>query len=215
MDGPFFIPGRDLAAVLGTGAILAVGCFAAGLLVGLLFRYAPGQLIAGALLKFTRAFRRGDTISAGGATGTVASIRWFSTQLVLPDNTTLLVPNIDLMSSTVINHTANGIRRIDIFFGIAHGSDLEAAADIIKEVMAKDPRILQQPSAGIAITESDAGGVVLIAQPWVSVREYSQVCSDTTLSIHRLFASEGIRRHGNRSRYHLCNHGPCSTLPAS
>ena len=191
------MPGGDLIAVLGTAALLAAACFSAGLLVGLLLRSAPAQLVAGILLNRTKPFHRGDMISVGGVTGTVVSIRWHSTEMVLPNNSTLLVPNSDLMGSRIVNHTAKGIRRFDIRVGIAHSCDLEAAADIIKEAVSRDPRTLKEPPLCIAIAESDSEGLALITQAWAPAREYRQIRSDTTRSIHRLLAAEGIHMHGS------------------
>jgi len=191
------IPGNDLIPLLGTAALLAVVFFSAGLLIGLLIRSAPAQLVAGILLKSMNAFRRGDMISAGGVTGTVVSLRWLSTTMVLPNNSTLLVPNSDLIGSRIVNHTAKETRRFDIRVGISHSCDLEAAADIIKEAVSMDPRTLKEPPVRIAITESDSEGLALITQAWALAKEYRQVRSDITQSIHRLLAAEGIRMHAS------------------
>ena len=159
-------------ALFGISVMIAAAIFAAGLLVGILFRTGSCRFVAGLMLKAVKTFQLGDTISGSGVTGTVASIRWFNTQLVMPDHTTVIVPNISLMGSTIVNHTANGTRRIDIRFGVANGGDIEAAIDIIEEVLLRAPRVLAELSCRIAITGYFADGVILDAQLWVSVADY-------------------------------------------
>jgi small conductance mechanosensitive channel len=206
---------EKLMTLLGICAVLAVGGFAAGLLAGLLLRFPRGHVLAGIILKATRPFRRGDQVSVDGNTGIVMSFGWLHTRLALPDNSVLFVSSIDLMGSTIVNHTARSNRRMDMRFTIAHGSDLEAAADIIKEVLSKDPRVLPTPPPRIAIAESGAGGLALVAQPWVPVGNYQQVRSETAAAIRRLLASEGIRLQVTGEHPHHCRFVSCSTPLAS
>jgi small conductance mechanosensitive channel len=119
------------------------------------------------------------------------------------------------MGSTIVNHTAQSNRRMDMRFNIAHGGDLEAAADIIKEVLSKDPRVLPTPSTRITIAESKAGCLALVAQPWVSVGNYQQVRSETAAAIRRLLASEGIRLQVTGDHPHHCRFASCSTTLVS
>jgi small conductance mechanosensitive channel len=211
----YFSPaGDDLIALLGTSAILAMVIFAAGLLAGLLLRSGPGRLAAGIMLKAVKPFRPGDIISGGGVTGTVASIRLFNTVLVLPDNATLLVPNVTLMESTIVNHSAKGTRRIDLMFGIEYGGDIDAAMDIIEEVLSKDPRVLAAPSPHVAVAEYCTCGVVLVAQPWVSASDCWQVRSETTASVHKLFDAEGVHMHCTRDDAHGSFQGVETTMGA-
>ena len=183
----------NLMALFGISVMIAAAIFAAGLLVGILFRTGTCRFVAGLMLKAVKPFQLGDTISGSGMTGTVASIRWFNTQLVMPDQTTILVPNIDLMGITIVNHTANGTRRIDIRFGVANGGDIEAAIDIIEELLLKDPRVLADPSCRIAITGYCADGVILDVQLWVSVEDYWKARSETMVCVRNMFEAEGIR----------------------
>jgi small conductance mechanosensitive channel len=187
--------GEDLIALLGASVILAVVIFSAGLLAGLLLRRGPGRLVAGIMLKALKPFRPGDIISGCGVTGTVAAIHLFNTVLVMPDNATLLVPNVSLMEGTIVNHTAKGTRRVDIMFGIEYGGDVDAAMDIIEEVLSKDLRILAEPPPRVVVAEYCTCGVVLIAQPWVSASECSPVRSEITASVHKLFDAEGVTMH--------------------
>ena len=122
----------------------------------------------------------------------------------MPDHTTVIVPNISLMSSTIINHTANGTRRIDIRFGVANGGDIEAAIDIIEEVLLRDPRILADPSCRMAITGYCADGVIVNAQLWVAVEDYWKARSETMLCVRNMFEAEGIRINRRLGQAHGC-----------
>ncbi len=208
----------NLMALFGISVLIAAAIFAAGLLVGILFRTGTCRFVAGLMLKAVKPFQLGDTISGSGVTGTVASIRWFNTQLVMPDQTTILVPNISLMGNTIVNHTANGTRRIEIRFGVANGGDIEAAIDIIEEVLLKDPRVLAESSCRIAITGYCASGVILNAQLWVSVEDYWKARSETMVCVRSMFEAEGIRINRRLGEAHGCpreseNDPVCSLNP--
>lgn len=102
------------------------------------------------------------------------------------------------------NHTANGTRRIDFRFGIANGGDIEAAIDIIEEVLLKDPRVLAEPSCRIAITGYCADGVILDAQLWVSLADCWKARSETMVCVRSMFEAEGIRINRRLDEAHGC-----------
>ncbi len=192
----FFSTGYDLIALQGIGVVLAIVIFVSGLAIGIVLKAEPFQFIAGMMLKAVKPFRPGDTISGDGVTGTVESIRLFNTVLVTPDNATLFIPNINLMKSTIINHTSKGTRQIEVMFGLEHGGDVEAAIDIIEEVLSKDKRVLTEPCPRVTVAEYLVCGIVLIARLWVSSNKHLQIRSEIMSSVYKLFNEEDIHMHG-------------------
>ena len=205
----------ELVTLLGVGIMLAIVIFAAGLFFGLTLKTGLGHLVAGLILKIVKPFQLGDTISLAGSSGTVESVRWFSTVLVMPDNATINVPNIKLMESTIVNQTAKGTRKIEIMFGIEYGQDIDAAQDIIEEVLSKDPRIHADPCPRVAVSKYFSCGVVLVAQAWVSTSGYRQARSEITASVQNLLIAEDVHMLciGNAPTDAVMKHEPIMPAP--
>ncbi len=150
------------------------------------------------MLAIQRPFRVGDTINAGGATGRVEAIDLLSIQLVTTDNTTIFIPHASLFGGSISNFTARGTRRIDMLFGIGHDQDLEAAKDIIAEVISKDARILAKPSAQVDVVDCTDSSLYISARPWVCADDYWVVWLDTTEQVIKQFGCGSFATtHGN------------------
>ncbi len=74
-----------------TASFIAV-LAAAGLAIGLALQGSLGNFAAGVLMIIFKPFKVGDYIEGAGVAGTVEEIQIFTTQLVTPDNKTIIVP---------------------------------------------------------------------------------------------------------------------------
>src|SRR6056300_1664792 len=108
-----------------TSLIAALG--AAGLAVGLALRDTLSNLAAGLILAFNGAFKQGDTIEVGGIIGTVMEIDLLTTELKTPDARKAVLPNGQLMQSSVINYSTYAARRIEFLIGVSYDDDVSIA----------------------------------------------------------------------------------------
>lgn len=119
-------------------AILSAAAFAVGMaLQGGLSNFAGGVMI----LLF-KPFKVGDIISAQGFTGGVKEIQIFNTILLTPDNKTIIIPNAPLSNGAIENLTMQDTRRVDMTFGIGYGDDINKARQVIQEVLAACPHVI-------------------------------------------------------------------------
>ena len=167
--------------------------FLLALIIGLSLKGMLANVGARMMLAIQRPFRVGDTINAGGATGRVEAIDLLSIQLVNTDNTTIHIPHASLFGGSISNFSARGTRRIDMLFGIGHDQDLEAAKDIIAEVISKDARILAEPSAQVDVVDCTDSSLYISARPWVCADDYWVVWLDTTEQVKKQFDAEEVR----------------------
>lgn len=175
----------EILFIVGLGVVLALA-------IRLLLKGMLVNLGARLMLAIQRPFRVGDTIDAGGTTGRVEAVDLFNTILVTPDNTTIFIPHANVIGGSVSNFSAKGTRRIDMLFGIGNDQDLEAAKDIIAEVLSKDARILVEPSAQVDEAEAAGGSLFIIARPWVCADDYYAVRYDTIEQVKKLFDAEDV-----------------------
>ena len=113
--------GVNMSAVFAAGAVLLVG-------IGFGLQKMAENFISGLILLVERPVRKGDFIEVGGVLGTVEDIGLRATEVHTRDGITIFVPNGELVSGTVINHSfPTTTMRIWVKIGVAYGSDLDLA----------------------------------------------------------------------------------------
>ena len=165
---------------------------AAGLAIGLALQGSLANFASGFLIILLRPFKVGDYVEAAGIAGTVEAIKVFATELRTPDNKAIIVPNSSITSDNIINYSARERRRIDLVFGVGYGDDLKRAKDLLAEIVAADPRILEDPAPVVAVSELGASSVDFVVRPWVATADYWQVRWDLTEKIKLELDAHGI-----------------------
>ena len=105
---------------------------AAGLAVGLALQGSLTNFAAGVLMIIFKPFKVGDFIEGGGGTGVVEEIGIFTTALKSLDNKKIIVPNGKLTSDTIVNHSANNTRLIEIVTRVSYGDDLDKVKKVLE-----------------------------------------------------------------------------------
>ncbi|UCE30615.1 MAG: mechanosensitive ion channel [Burkholderiales bacterium] len=165
---------------------------AAGFAVGLALQGSLANFAAGVLMIVFRPFKAGDYVEVAGTAGTVESIQVFTTQLKTPDNKTIIIPNGQITSGTIVNYSAKDTRRVDMTFGIGYGDDIDKAKGVIRDVLGADPRVLPEPAPVIAVVALADSSVNIVARPWVKSSDYWGVLTDTHENIKKQFDAQGI-----------------------
>jgi len=165
---------------------------AAGLAIGLAMQGSLSNFAAGVLIVLFRPYRVGDWVEAAGVSGGVEQVQILTTILKTGDNKQIIVPNSEIMSSIIINYSANSKRRVDLTFGVGYDDDLDRVRDILKSVVAADERILDEPECNIRVTELADSSVNFICRPWVKTDDYWAVYWDLTEAVKKRFDEEGI-----------------------
>ena len=169
-------------------AILGAGAFAVGLaLQGSLSNFASGVL---ALI--FRPYRVGDYVEAAGVGGTVKELSLFTTTIATPDNIKIIVPNSKIYGDVIKNYSANDTRRVDIVVGIAYGSSIQEAQNVLMGVMGSDERVLPDPPPQILVLELADSSVNLTFRCWVNRADYWFVKSDLTQRAKEALAEQGV-----------------------
>lgn len=109
------------------------------------------NFVAGIILMFERPFRIGDWVTVDQFTGVVTKIRTRATTIVNWDRKEYIIPNRDFITGRLVNWTlSDNINRIVITIGIAYGSDVERAKQILLDICQQHPRIIDEPSTSVA-----------------------------------------------------------------
>ena len=159
----------------------------AGVAVGNLQNFAGGLVI----LLF-KPYKVGDWIDAQNVSGTVKEIQIFHTILTTADNKLIYVPNGALSSGVVTNYSNQTTRRVEWIVGVDYGEDYNKVEKVVREVLAADKRILDDPAPFIALHALDASSVNVVARVWVNSADYWGVYFDINKAIYATFNEQGI-----------------------
>lgn len=169
---------------------LIAGLGVAGAGVALAMQGVLGNMVAGLTIIFTRPFRIGEYISIVGEEGTVAEISLFSTVLSHPDRSRVVIPNRKIVGEILHNH--GGIRQLDIVVGVAYDTDLKQALASIREILAANSRVLQDPMPVIQVITLADSSVSIGVKPWVGVSDFNDASGEINQAILETFRARDI-----------------------
>jgi small-conductance mechanosensitive channel len=101
--------------------------------------------IAGFFILVRRPFHRGDQIKVKDIEGTVLAVETRATLVKTYSGRLVMVPNIEIYTQAVTVHTAYDHRRMEITVPVGLEVDLDEFGTVVREVLANNPDILQDP----------------------------------------------------------------------
>ena len=167
---------------------------ALGVGIGFGLQEIVANFISGLIILFERPVRVGDLITVGDASGRVERIRIRATTIRDFEQKQLLIPNKELITGRLLNWTLSDARtRILINVGIAYGSDVDRAMEILLELAREDARVLEEPPPGVVFDMFGDNSLNLGFRVFVgTLEDRLPVMTDMHREIHRRFAEAGI-----------------------
>lgn len=169
---------------------LIAGLGVAGVGVGLAMQGVLSNLVAGLTIIFVKKFRVGEYIEINGVHGQVDIIELFSTTLVHPDRSRVIIPNRKIVGEII--HNYGKVRQLDLSVGVAYSTDLNRALELAREVIAKNPRVLKEPTAVIGTAALGDSSVTLAVKPWTTVMDYMPAQAELNKALLERFREAGI-----------------------
>jgi small conductance mechanosensitive channel len=150
------------------------------------------NLASGLMIMINRPFDVGDYVDSAGINGTIDRVSIASTTLITPDNQRHIVPNSMVWGNIITNVTSRATRRVDLVFGIGYDDDIQAAQQILEEVVAAHPLTLDDPAPTIRVHELGESSVNFVCRPWCKTSDYWTVYWDLTRQVKQAFDQAGI-----------------------
>ncbi|WP_294325417.1 DUF3772 domain-containing protein [uncultured Sphingomonas sp.] len=105
------------------------------------------NFVSGLILLAERPIKIGDLIRVGTDEGDVKRISVRSTEITLADHSTLIVPNSELITKSVLNKTlASPLGRIQIQFSVPINVDAAAVQQLVLDAFAREEAVLADPA---------------------------------------------------------------------
>ncbi len=193
-----------LLETMGIAATSLAAVFAsAGVAIGLALQGSLSNFAGGILILLMKPFVIGDYIVQGDNEGTVKEIGLVYTKLLTIDNRMILIPNGTLSDNSVINVTANPIRRLDLTVGISYESDLLLAKNILTQLAEDEPERIEDQDITVFVSELGESSVVLGLRLWIPTDKYWEVKWRMTEQIKLQFDASGVEIPYNQLDVHM------------
>ncbi len=165
---------------------------AAGLAIGLALQGSLSNFAAGVMALLTRPFVVGQKITAAGHTGVVQEVGLFATTLSTPNNDTIVIPNNEVMGSSIINHARAGHYRCHVDIGVAYGTDWKTVERVILDAMKSVDLVLDDPAPSVAFAGFGASSLDLVARPYCLAEDVPACEHRTRIAIYEALDATGI-----------------------
>ena len=181
--------------LLGLLASLAVF----SLIIGLAMQQTLGNIVNSFMLALDQPFEVGDRIEVDGHLGSVVSVGILSTKVLTIGENLVVIPNNNLVNSTVINHARGGGdgqgRRISLVLdiGVEYDEDISHVKYTTLQLLRECPYIIESPEPRVLLNE--LGEYAKIFRMYAWVEDYSEefVAKDWLFkNIAERFEKEGI-----------------------
>ncbi len=133
----------------------------AGFALGFALKDILENFIAGVLLLFARPFELQDQVTVGNYEGTVVDIQIRTTSLRTYSDETVLIPNSQVFTNAVVNHTRLGKRRYAVAFDTSLSADTAMVHREALRAVQENPDVMTDPPPFVRIRGVDSGNDAL------------------------------------------------------
>lgn len=183
-----------VVSALGFSTAGIIAAFSAiALAVALALQDSLASLANGIIIIFTKPFKKGDYIEINGKDGLVQDIRLFNTKIVTYNNEEILIPNNQILGSTLINYSTMAIRRIVIEVPISYDVDIEKVKEVIVTVLNEHKDVVKTPAASVVLDGYGASSLTFKARAWTPNENYWGTRADLFEMIYGALRENGIK----------------------
>ena len=186
-----------------SGLLVSLGTVA--LAIGLALKDSFANLANGILIIINKPFRRGDYVSINGIEGKVHNIKLLTVELITFANVKIVLPNNTVLNGNIINYSALAIRRVDMEFTVAYGSDMNKVEEVLRQVASEHPQVLKSMKINIYMKSHDNSAITYAVKVWANNGDYFSVTHSFPRLVYDAFEKEGITIPFNQLDVHIDN----------
>lgn len=168
---------------------------ALGVGIGFGLQNITNNFVSGIIILLERPIKVGDRIEVDKVSGNVVDISMRATEILTNDNISIIVPNSQFISQTVINwsHTNRSVR-FNFPVGVSYREDPQVVKQVLLDIAMDNPGVLKNPRPDVLFFEYGESAMKFNLRVWT--REYINspgvLRSQLYYEIARRFREKGI-----------------------
>ncbi len=174
---------------------LLAGAGIAGLALGFAFQSIATNLLAAIIISVRKPFVIGQIIETGDHLGRVETLNLRATVLHTLDGRQVFIPNEKVLENPIINHSATGIRRVELPVGVSYGEDLPTVRELTLQALRSLDFRMQEHEPEVFFTEFGSSSINLIARFWIRYTgqvDYLSARGEAVMRIKAVYDEHGI-----------------------
>lgn len=190
------VAGFEIQSLLVAGGV-------AGVAVGFASQKTVSNLISGLFLYVDRPFDVGDSVEISGTGGMVLEIKPLSTRIRTWDGPIVRLPNEKVFGAEITNYKKIAARRMQFDVGIGYGSSVKTAIESMRDVLDKDPYVLQSPSPSLYLSKLGDSAKIITVKAWAPISKFYTVKHRILEALYDRLVSEGVEIPNPQLDVHL------------
>ena len=152
------------------------------------------NLVAGIILQARRPFRRGDQVRLDSYEGVVEDVDLRNVALLTFDGLNVFLPNKSVLENPIVNYTRTPTRRTQLTVGVAYGTDLAKAQQVLVEAVAATAVVQISPSPDAWVKEFGDSSIDFEVMFWHAVDRASvwRARSEVAMNVKAAMEAAGI-----------------------
>lgn len=202
----YFSLGATIIGVTYKNLIIFASALGVGIGFGL--QNIVNNFISGVILLFEQPIRVGDVIEVNGFFSTVKHIGIRSTIVESLDNSSIIIPNSEILSNKLTNWTLNSsVIAIKCEVGVAYGTDTKLVEEILLEVANSHERVTNFPKPQIWFNQFGDSSLNFVVKVWIDrPLDRYVIHSDILHEINKKFLEHKITIPFPQRDVHFYNH---------
>ena len=193
-----------IVSALGFSTAGIIAAFSAiALAVALALQDSLASLANGIIIIFTKPFKKGDYVEINGKDGLVQDIRLFNTKIVTYNNEEILIPNNQILGSTLINYSTMSLRRVVIEVPIPYSAELSEVKEILLSTLNSHQDVVKTPAPAVVLDGYGDSALKFKARAWTPNEKYWDTRASLFEMIFNNLREKGIEIPFNQLDVHL------------
>ena len=137
--------------------------------------------------------KEGDWIEVSGFSGTVKKISVRSTHIQTFNKATAIIPNSDIISSSVVNWMHDEVDgRVSVPIEVAYDSDVELVKKILLEIANGHSKVMSEPEPVVLLRGFGESAIKFELRAFVNEKFSLFIQSDLNFEVLKKFSDQGI-----------------------
>lgn len=193
-----------VVSALGFSTAGIIAAFSAiALAVALALQDSLASLANGIIIIFTKPFKKGNYVEINGKDGLVQDIRLFNTKIVTYNNEEILIPNNQILGSTLINYSTMSLRRVVIEVPIPYSAELSEVKEILLSTLNSHQDVVKTPAPAVVLDGYGDSALKFKARAWTPNEKYWDTRASLFEMIFNNLREKGIEIPFNQLDVHL------------